>query len=162
MQRNVKISICVGRKLRGHTNESADAVGNCKSFGKLILAKRSFLLKPLNHLPNSSNHTHMALVKWQIPAIGHFSRIHLNFFHATNNTAKNTLWWYNSSYKYTSWIYCPPLTESFHRGKMVLWTYLHWYTSNGRMAFPLGQMAGIANVFTALPEKITFQPPFNI
>ena len=39
---------------------------------------------------------------------------------------------------------------SFHRSKMVLWTYLHQHTSNGRTTFPLGQMAGISSVFTAL------------
>ena len=32
---------------------------------------------------------------------------------------------------------------SFHRSKMVLWTYLHHHTSNGRTTIPLGQMAGI-------------------
>ena len=48
---------------------------------------------------------------------------------------------------------------SFHRSKMVLWTYLYQHTSNGRTTFPLGQMAGISNVFNALcwnmpqPEK---------
>ena len=39
---------------------------------------------------------------------------------------------------------------SFHRSKMVLWTYLYQHTSNGRTTFPLGQMAGISNVFNAL------------
>ena len=49
---------------------------------------------------------------------------------------------------------------SFHRSKMVLWTYLHHHTSNGRTTFPLGQMAGISNVFTALCSNMS-QPEKN-
>ena len=44
---------------------------------------------------------------------------------------------------------------SFHRSKMVLWTYLHHHTSNRRTTFPLGQMAGISNVFTALCSNMS-------
>ena len=39
---------------------------------------------------------------------------------------------------------------SFHRSKMVLWTYLYQHSSNGKTTFPLGQMAGISNIFNAL------------
>ena len=49
---------------------------------------------------------------------------------------------------------------SFHRSKMVLRTYLHQHTSNGRTTFPLGQMAGISNIFTALCSNMS-QPENN-
>ena len=49
---------------------------------------------------------------------------------------------------------------SFHRSKMALWTYLPHHTSNGRTTIPLGQMAGIFNVFTALCSNMS-QPEKN-
>jgi len=49
---------------------------------------------------------------------------------------------------------------SFHKSKMVLWTYLHQHASNARTTFPLGQMAGISNVFTALCSNMS-QPEKN-
>ena len=80
---------------------------------------------------------------------GHFSRIHLSSFH-TKMTPVRTHFDHTTSAMDT-------LLESivlrgqrsFHRSKMVLWTYLQQHTSNGRTTFPLSQMVGISNVFTA-------------
>ena len=46
---------------------------------------------------------------------------------------------------------------SFHKSKMVLWSYLNQHTYNGRTVFPLGQMAAISNVFTALCANMSQQ-----
>ena len=160
MQWNTRISIRFGRKLRGHLDESAKAVGNCKSSAKLILAKRSYLEIPLHHLPLSFNHTHTALVKWQIPVIWTLFWIHLSSFHTTKTPER------------THFDHTTPAVDtllesivlrghrSFHRSKMVLWTYLHQHTSNAGTTFPLGQMAGISNVFTALCSNMS-QPEKN-
>lgn len=45
----------------------------------------------------------------------------------------------------------------FHSSKMVFWSYLRNNTTNGQMTFPLGQMAAISNVFSALCSNTSEQ-----
>ena len=45
----------------------------------------------------------------------------------------------------------------FHLSKMALWSYLRHQTNNGQNIFPLGQMAAISNVFTALYSNMSQQ-----
>lgn len=50
----------------------------------------------------------------------------------------------------------------FHSSKMVLWSYLCNNTTNGQSAFPLGQMAAISNVFSALCKEMSQQEKNSI
>ena len=45
----------------------------------------------------------------------------------------------------------------FHSSKMVFWSYLRNNTTNGQTTFPLGQMAAISNIFSALCSNMSQQ-----